>query len=70
MALKRLTQGETCHLCSSERIGSIKITFDDILRNHVVALDLVDGLALPDLLHLVSGLLSLTAFFLLFWYSM
>ena len=54
MAQKRLTQGKTDHICFSGRFSSINVTFDDIFRDHVVLFDLVDRLALPEFLHLVS----------------
>ena len=46
---------------SSERFGSIKVTLDDVFRNHVVLLDLVDGLALPEFFALFRKPLPFTA---------
>ena len=44
---------------STERLCSIKVTSDDIIRDHVVLLDLVDGLALPELFTLIRKPLPL-----------
>ena len=46
---------------SAERFGSIQITLDDILRDHVVLLDLVDRFALPVLFTLFRKPLPFTA---------
>ena len=34
---------------STKGLCPIKVTSDDVIRDHVVILDLVDGLALPEL---------------------
>ena len=44
---------------STERLCPVKVTSDDIIRDHVVLLDLVDGLALPELFALVRKPLPL-----------
>ena len=45
---------------SSEKFGlTISVTSDNIIRDHIVLLDLVDLLALPELLHIVKGSLLL-----------
>ena len=46
---------------STERLCSIKVASDDIIRDHVVLLDLVDVLALPELFTLFRKPLLLSA---------
>ena len=60
--MKRLTQDETNHLCFlCEKLGlTINVTPDHVLRDHVVLLDLVDRLALPEFFHLVKKPLLLS----------
>ena len=47
---------------SSEKLGlTINVTPDHVLRDHIVLLDLVDRLALPEFFHLVRKPLLLSA---------
>ena len=50
---------------STKGLCSIKVTSEDIIRDHVVLLDLVDGLAFSELLTLVRKPLALVVLFAL-----
>ena len=50
---------------SSERFGPIQITLDDILKDHVVLLDLLDLFAFPEFFTLFRKPLPFTAPFVL-----